>query len=175
MVHGWLILEQRPQLFSVDVYKRHIHPSANDRKMVKVGKSVSTLLALFAIISAPMVADASDGLYQLLQQLNGIFFIPVASIMLAGFFLSNISATGAKAGLFTGLVFYVICIFVLEVNLHFIHIWGIEFLLNIVVMYVVSFFYPNQKSLNTGNVNLLDLTEWKHTKRLSNLLQNFIF
>ena len=31
-------------------------------------------------------------------------------------------------------------------------------------MYVVSYFYPNQKSLNTGNVNLLDLTEWKHTK-----------
>ncbi len=164
------VLNSAATIFSVDVYKRHIHPFANDRKMVKVGKSVSMILALFAIISAPMVADASDGLYQLLQQLNGIFFIPVASIMLAGFFLSNISATGAKAGLFTGLVFYVICIFVLEVNLHFIHIWGIEFLLNIVVMYVVSFFYPNQKSLNTGNVNLLDLTEWKHTKRLSTAL-----
>ena len=37
-------------------------------------------------------------------------------------------------------------------------------------MYVVSFFYPNQKSLNIGNVNLLDLTEWKHTKRLSTAL-----
>ena len=103
------VLNSAATIFSVDVYKRHIHPFANDRKMVKVGKSVSMILALFAIISAPMVADASDGLYQLLQQLNGIFFIPVASIMLAGFFSSNISAIGAKAALFTGLVFYVIC------------------------------------------------------------------
>jgi SSS family solute:Na+ symporter len=114
-----------------------------------------------------MVANASDGLYQLLQQLNGIFFIPVASIMLAGFFLPNISAIGAKAALFTGLSFYVICIFILEVDLHFIHIWGIEFVLNITIMYCVSFLYPNQKKLNISNTNLLDLTEWKHTKRLS--------
>ena len=36
----------------------------------------SKLFAFFAIITAPLVANAPDGLYQLLQQLNGIFFIP---------------------------------------------------------------------------------------------------
>ena len=35
--------------------------------------------------------NAPDGLYQLLQQLNGIFFIPIGSIMIAGFFLKKIS------------------------------------------------------------------------------------
>ena len=161
------VLNSAATIFSVDVYKRHINPSSNDRKMVKIGKIVSATLAFFAIISAPMVANASDGLYQLLQQLNGIFFIPVASIILAGFFSSNVSAMGAKAALFTGLSFYIICIFLLEVNLHFIHIWGIEFLLNITIMYLVSFLYPNQKKLNISEINILDLTEWKHTKRLS--------
>ena len=33
--------------------------------------------------------SAPEGLYQLLQQLNGIFFIPLASVILAGFFLKN--------------------------------------------------------------------------------------
>lgn len=161
------VLNSAATIFSVDVYKRHINPSSSDRKMVKVGKSVSAILALFAIITAPMVANASDGLYQLLQQLNGIFFIPVASIMLAGFFLPKISAMGAKAALFSGLSFYIICIFILDVDLHFIHIWCIEFLLNMAIMFGVSYFYPNQKSLDLGDINLLDLTEWKHTKKLS--------
>ena len=34
-------------------------------------------------------------------------------------------------------------------------------------MYLVSFLYPNQKKLNISEINILDLTEWKHTKRLS--------
>ena len=34
-------------------------------------------------------------------------------------------------------------------------------------MFGVSYFYPNQKSLDLGDINLLDLTEWKHTKKLS--------
>ena len=74
---------------------------------------------------------------------------------------------GAKAALFSGLSFYIICIFILEVDLHFIHIWGVEFLLNVVIMFSVSYFYPNQKNLNTGIIDLIDLTEWKYTKGFS--------
>lgn len=161
------VLNSAATIFSVDVYKRHINPDTTDHNMVKIGKLVSTFLAVFAIVMAPMVANASDGLYQLLQQLNGIFFIPVASIMLAGFFLPKISATGAKAALFVGLTFYVMCTFILEVDLHFIHIWGIEFLLNLAVMFVVSHFYPNHKDLHTGEIELLDMTHWKYAKLFS--------
>jgi SSS family solute:Na+ symporter len=39
-----------------------------------------------------------------------------------------------------------------------------------VIMFGVSYFYPNQKSLDLGDINLLDLTEWKHTKKLSIVL-----
>ena len=52
--------------------------------MVRAGKTVSIILAVIAILTAPLVAGAPDGLYDLLQQLNGIFFIPIASVMLAG-------------------------------------------------------------------------------------------
>ena len=91
------VLNSAATIFSIDIYKRHFGKNSSDSKLVKVGKITSTILAVFAIMVAPMVANAPDGLYQLLQQLNGIFFIPIASIMLAGFFLKKISATGAKA------------------------------------------------------------------------------
>ncbi|MEC8615987.1 MAG: solute:sodium symporter family transporter, partial [Bacteroidota bacterium] len=85
------VLNSTATIFSIDIYKRHINKKVSASKMVKIGKLTSAILAIFAILVAPMVANAPDGLYQLLQQLNGIFFIPIASIMLAGFFTSYIS------------------------------------------------------------------------------------
>ena len=161
------VLNSAATIFSIDVYKRHLGKNSTDKKLVKVGKLTSTVLAIFAIMAAPMVSNAPDGLYQLLQQLNGIFFIPIASIMLAGFFLKRISATGAKAALFVGLAFYITTTFILKTDIHFIHIWGIEFLLNMAVMFGVSYFYPPERVFKAEDLHILDLKEWKYTKQMS--------
>lgn len=164
------VLNSAATIFSVDIYKRHINANVSDRKLVLIGKSTSTLLAISAIIAAPFVANAPEGLYQLLQQLNGIFFIPIASIILAGFFTKNISATGAKVALFVGLAFYIATTFILKVNIHFVHIWGIEFILNVLVMFIVSGFYPVKKDITLKSMNILDLSSWKYTKWMSVIL-----
>ena len=164
------VLNSAATIFSIDIYKRHLGVNSSDKKLVWVGKLASTILAIFAIIVAPMVANAPDGLYQLLQQLNGIFFIPIASIILAGFFLKRVSAMGAKVALMAGLAFYIITIFILKVDLHFIHIWGIEFLINILIMFVVSHFYPIKKEFKIDNLKIVDLREWKYTKHMSLIL-----
>ena len=161
------VLNSAATIFSIDIYKEHFGENCTDKKLVKVGKLTSTVLAIFAIIAAPMVANAPDGLYQLLQQLNGIFFIPIASIILAGFFLKKVSATGAKAALFVGLAFYITTTFILKTDIHFVHIWGIEFLINLAVMFGVSYFYPQDKEFKATDLHILDMKEWKYTKHLS--------
>lgn len=161
------VLNSAATIFSLDVYKRHINQNVSEKNLVRIGKMASAILAVFAILVAPFVANAPDGLYQLLQQLNGIFFIPIASIMLAGFFTKNISASGAKAALFVGLTFYILTTFILQVDIHYVHIWGIEFILNIVVMIVVSYFYPVTKVFNLKDLNYVEMKEWKYTKPLS--------
>jgi len=99
--------------------------------------------------------------------LNGIFFIPIASVLLAGFFIPSISATGAKVGLLTGFGFYILTSFLLDIRLHFIHIWGIEFILNIGVMYWVSSKYPRVVLMDVRTLDKMDLQHWKYTKPLS--------
>lgn len=164
------VLNSAATIFSIDVFKRHFNPTISDQKLVRIGKMTSAVLAVFAILVAPMVASAPDGLYQLLQQLNGIFFIPIASIMLAGFFTKSISATGAKAALFIGLAFYILTTFILKVDIHFVHIWGIEFLLNMLVMFGVSYFFPVGKVFNIKDLEVVEMKEWKYTKTLSIVL-----
>lgn len=164
------VLNSAVTLFTLGVYKRQIKPNADEKKLVKTGRIASVFLAIFAICVAPLVAQAPDGLYQLLQELNGIFFIPIASVLLGGFFIPQISAAGAKAAIFTGLAFYLVTTFWLKVDIHFIHVWGIEFVLNILVMLLVSRFYPNTnpyKPVHTGEVNI---EPWKYTKPVAIVL-----
>ncbi|MDF9799920.1 SSS family solute:Na+ symporter [Catalinimonas alkaloidigena] len=164
------VLNSTATIFSVGIYKRLIDKDATDRQLVRAGKISSTVLAIVAIMAAPLVASAPEGLYQLLQQLNGIFFIPIASIMIAGLFIPQISAAGAKAALFVGLAFYITATFILEIDIHFVHIWGIEFVLNLLVMFVVSRFYPNTERFQPSDFGELELNQWKYTKPFSIIL-----
>ena len=164
------VLNSAATIFSIDVFKRHFGKNASDKKLVRIGKLTSTILAVFAILVAPMVANAPDGLYQLLQQLNGIFFIPIASIMLAGFFLKKISAMAAKVALLIGLLFYILTTFIFKVDIHFVHIWGIEFVLNMLVMFAVSYFYPNKKAIKEEAHDFVEMKEWKFTKPMAVIL-----
>jgi SSS family solute:Na+ symporter len=164
------VLNSTATLFSIGIYKRFLYKSASERQMVRAGKLTSIVLAIFAILGAPMVAGAPDGLFLLLQQLNGIFFIPIASIMLAGLFIPQISASGAKVGMFFGSAFYILTSFVFPVDIHFVHLWGIEFVLNIIIMLVVSRFYPVVTKFQPGNSGIVDMQQWKYAKLMGAIL-----
>lgn len=164
------VLNSAATLFSLGVYKRQINPAASERKLVRIGKWTTICMAMFSIIAAPLVGKAPEGMYQLLQQLNGIFFIPIASILIGGFFIKKISATGAKVAIFTGLTFYIITSFILKVDLHFVHVWGIEFLLNMLVMLVVSSIYKNKNQYTPTYTGEVNITPWKYAKPVGLLL-----
>ncbi len=160
-------LNSAATVFSLGIFKRYVRKDASEKSLVRIGKWTSAVLALFAIGIAPFVANAPAGLYQLLQQLNGIFFIPIASVVTAGFLFPKVSAAGAKAGLAFGLVFYVFMDYVLAVNLHFVHLWGIEFVLNLIVMHVISFLTPKDPKFILYDAGKLDLSPWKYAKVFS--------
>lgn len=160
-------LNSAATVFSLGIFKRYISKTATDVQVVRIGKWISALLAIFAIGIAPFVANAPEGLYQLLQQLNGIFFIPIASVVIAGFLFPKVSASGAKAGLVFGLFFYVLMYYVLQADLHFVHIWGIEFVLNIGVMHIASLVWPVKHPFEMKDAGVLDLRPWKYTKPFS--------
>lgn len=166
-------LNSAATLFSLGIFKRYINKGTSEKHLVAIGKWTSAVLAVFAIGIAPFVANAPEGLYQLLQQLNGIFFIPIASVIIAGFLFPKVSAAGAKIGLLFGLIFYVVMDHIIQVNLHFIHIWGIEFVLNIIVMHIASALMKKDKKFVMEDAGILDLKPWKYAKHFSVLLVSF--
>ncbi|MEM9325367.1 MAG: solute:sodium symporter family transporter [Bacteroidota bacterium] len=163
-------LNSAATIFSLGIYKRYIHQGADEAKAVRIGKSVSIVLAVASILLAPYVARAPAGLYQLLQQLNGIFFVPMASVIIAGFIFPRVSARGAISGLLFGLAFYVLTYFILAVDVHFVHIWGAEFVLNIAIMHIVSHYYPRTDSFEVKDEGVLDVSPWKYANLFGSIL-----
>ena len=160
-------LNSAATVFSLGIYKRYISKDSSEKKLVNIGKWTSALLAIFAIGIAPFVANAPEGLYQLLQQLNGIFFIPIASVIIAGFLFPKVTSSGAKVGLVFGLMFYIVTYYILELDLHFVHIWGIEFVLNIAIMHLASMVFPKEERFIMKDAGILDLKPWKYAKAFS--------
>jgi SSS family solute:Na+ symporter len=132
--------------------------------MVRVGKICSAILAVFAILMAPLMSNAPEGLYQLMQKLNGFFYVPLGAIMLAGFFLKYVSPAGAKVSLAVGIAFYFTTTFIIDTGIHFVHLFGIMFLIMIATMYIVSYFYPVSKIFKVHDARVIDLKEWKYAK-----------
>lgn len=164
------VINSAATIFCIDIYKIHINKKVTEERLVKVGKICSTILSVFAIMIAPMMSNAPQGLYQLMQKLNGFFYIPLGAIMIAGFFLKKVSASGAKISLLVGLIFYFITTFILDTGIHFVHMWGIMFLLMILTMYIVSYFRPNKESFSIDDIHVVDLKEWKYAKVVAGVI-----
>ena len=76
----------------------------------------------------------------------------------------------AKCALFIGLAFYITTTFILKVDVHFVHIWGIEFVLNMLIMFGVSYWFPREHIAEEQMPEVVDMQGWKHAPVLSAIL-----
>ena len=77
---------------------------------------------------------------------------------------------GCGIKLFFGLAFYILTSFIFKVDIHFIHLWGIEFILNLIIMFVVSWLYPRDNIIEDEVEEKVNMKGWKYTPHLSVVL-----
>lgn len=153
-------------LFTINIFKKTLKPDASEEQIVKVGKYLGLGLALVAMLVAPLVANAPDGLFYLIQQLQGIFNSPILSVVLVGLLTKHVPAIAAKLGLLFGMSAYILFNFVIQVDIHFFHLVGLLFVLNVVFMLTVGYFYPQEayEEVYTEQVNI---QPWSMVKPVS--------
>ncbi|MDE9430764.1 solute:sodium symporter family transporter [Xenorhabdus bovienii] len=156
-------------LFIVNIYKPRINPNATETQTVAVGKYLGLGLALATMIIAPLVANAPDGLFYLIQQLQGIFNAPILSVVLVGLMTKRVPPIAAKLGLLFGVSVYIICNFILHINIHFFHLVGILFVLNIIFMLTIGYFFPAE-TYQEVYTKQVDITPWSMVKPMGWLI-----
>ncbi|WP_034917802.1 solute:sodium symporter family transporter [Gillisia sp. CAL575] len=187
------VLNSSVTLFGMDVYKQHINKDASEKKVVKYGKTFGVILAIAAMFIAPLIANAGS-LYAYLQEINGIYSIPILTIIVIGYTTKRVPAIAAKIGLISGCLLYILSQFILQpffINKaleeaqaagitdqatlaltkaqaypHFLDIMAILFLLNIAIMLIIGKFKPREEPYILEYTKQVDITPWKYTKQV---------
>ncbi|NAS32502.1 solute:sodium symporter family transporter [Flavobacteriaceae bacterium R38] len=191
------VLNSSVTLFGVDIYKEHLNKGANEKTVVKYGKLFGIALAFAAMFIAPFL-ESLDSIFSYLQQVNGIYSIPILTIIFIGFTTKRVPAIAAKIGLLSGSVLYIISEFIVrpwlvnkalaeaevsgitdeaslalieaEAYPHFLHIMAILFLLNVAIMLLIGKLYPQKESYRQEYTKQVDITPYKYVKQLGALI-----
>ncbi|MBB79675.1 MAG: solute:sodium symporter family transporter [Roseibacillus sp.] len=177
------VLNSSATLFSLGVYKKIIRPNASQHQLVMSGRICSAVVAVLAVIAAPLIFLNVDGLFEKFQSLNGIYFIPLLAIVLFGFF--NRTANGATAviTIVAGLAAMVLGTFfggaealdpetnkviskgwMIDTFRSGFHYMGAVFAVLLLLQFLLSGFMKRPSPYVQQDAKVVDLTPWKHAK-----------
>ncbi|SFZ94309.1 solute:Na+ symporter, SSS family [Flaviramulus basaltis] len=151
-------------LFGLDFYKEYINKNASEIQVVKAGKIFGIVLALFSMGIAPLLYGVEGGIFTYLQELNGTHSVPILAIVIVGIFSKRVSGKAANIAILFSVVTYLITLYVIKPNISFLHLMGILFVLTIIIMFVVSKFYPRETDYSQEYTKQVDIVPWKHLK-----------
>lgn len=163
-------LNSTATLFSLGVYKKLIkHDKTDDAAVIKMGKIVGLVVAIFAMCTAPILAS-QDGIFGYLQKMNALYFIPIFSVVVAGLLFRRVPAFGANLALIVSIIVLICGYFVpafeefLDDRVHGFHFIGLVFLLAIVIQVLFSFIAGRKEPWTIQDAGIVDMTPWKLAK-----------
>ncbi len=137
-------------MFSLGVYRRYLHPHANDRQTVRAGRVFGTVIAIAAMTGAPLLAG-QESIFGYLQKMNGLYFIPIFAVVLVGMLSKRVPAFAANLALVVGVLLIGIGYFVPAMQpvvemVHGFHFLGIVFVFLVALMLVIGGFAPRSEA-----------------------------
>ena len=170
-------------LFSVGLYKNVLKKNATDAQVVRSGKIFGWIIAISAMVIAPLLDHPvikDRGIFDYLQKMNGMYFIPIFAIVLIGMLTKRVPAIAAKIGLVVGFAVIAIGYFVspfdiIVESLHEFHFLGIVFSWLLILMLVIGEIKPRETEFHQEDVGAVDMTPWRFAKPVGLLLILIVF
>lgn len=116
-------LNSSAALYVCDIHNSYLKAKTGIRK---ISVTISILFALMGILLVPAYIGA-ESIIQLIQQLIGLFSMPILAAFITGLLFRNVDARAVIASLFFGSVLYAVFTFVWT-PLHFLHLMAITLL-----------------------------------------------
>ncbi|MDQ8201190.1 solute:sodium symporter family transporter [Pelagicoccus enzymogenes] len=163
-------LNSTSALFSLGLYKHIINPKGTERQVVRSAKIFVVLVAVMAMLIAPALAG-QESIFKYLQKMNGIYFIPIFSVVVVGLLNRRVPAVAGRIGLVTGIVLIALgyflpgfSTFLAAAGIHEFHFLGIVFALIVGLMHVVGAVKPRSEPWVMVATNEVDMTPWKNAR-----------
>ncbi|MAU71705.1 MAG: solute:sodium symporter family transporter [Pseudozobellia sp.] len=187
------VLNSSVTLFGLDIYKQHINKDAAEHTVVKYGKIFGVCLALAAMFIAPIIESAGS-IFDYLQEVNGIYNIPILTIIVVGYLTKRVPAIAAKIAIFLGSGLYILSQFFIgpsrvekaleaakasgitdetalriveaEAYPHYLHIMAILFLMNVAIMLIIGKIKPRETPYIQEYTKQVSIEPYKYVKQV---------
>lgn len=158
-------LNSTATLFSLSVYQQMIRPSATDAEVVRSGRWAGWIVAIASMTMAPMLAG-QESIFAYLQDMNGLYFIPIFAVVLVGLLTRRVPAVAANVALVTGVVVLVLGYFVdpfaaMASTINRFHFLGIVFAGLVGLMLVIGRMRPRATPWVQAETRSVDMTPWR--------------
>lgn len=158
-------------LFSLGIFKKHLKPEATDLQVVRSGRIFGWTIAVAAMTIAPLLAG-QESIFGYLQKMNGMYFIPIFSVVVVGMLSKRVPPLAAKIALLLGLALIAIGYFEpntakflgQEIELHDFHFLGSVFAFLVLLMLVFGLVAPRSTPWVQQDVGAVDMTPWRHAR-----------
>ncbi|RME65629.1 MAG: solute:sodium symporter family transporter [Alphaproteobacteria bacterium] len=156
------LLNSAATLFCLDVYVPLRKGKVGDKELIRVAKIASIVVALFSFITAPLLQYSPEGLFQIMRLFTGFYSIPIIAIVLVGLFTRHVPPQAAKIALLFHIIAYGVLNFVIDSGLHFIHVFGILFVVQVVIMLAMGRWHPLATPWHYQRHEKVDMTPWRY-------------
>jgi len=163
------IINSSATLFVIDLYGP-ITGCKDERKLVRVGKVASVFFSLISVAIAPLLLNTPNGIFDLMRRFTGFYSVPIIAIVLVGFLTRRVPACAAKFALIFHVLAYGIYSFAgLDnvLSLHFIHVMGILFVIEVSSMLILGVLKPAEWRPLDVKPDPIPMEKWKYADRAS--------
>ncbi|WP_306550658.1 sodium/sugar symporter [Daejeonella sp.] len=160
-------------IFTLDIYKKKINPSAGEQKQVQVGRWVIVISMIMAVAIAPYLGIDKKGGFQYIQEYTGFVSPGIFAMFILGFFWKKTTSNAALFATIGGFILSVLFkISPNYVDLEFLHAsgyaipntegifeipfidrMGFVFVICVVFMYIISM-YENRNGVITDGLEI---------------------
>jgi solute:Na+ symporter, SSS family len=154
-------------LYGYGFYKAVWKKDATDQQIVKAGKWFGWVVALASMTIAPLLIG-QESIFQYLQQMNGIYFIPILAVVTVGILGRRIPPLAAKLALAGGCLFIAVGYFVPPFSgwvaaMTEFHFLGLAFALLVGMMLIIGIYKPMPEAWEQEYTEDVDMTPWKYS------------
>ncbi len=155
-------------LFSLGLYKGVFKRDADNKSVVRSSRIFGWVMAAIAMTLAPLL-DGQASIFSYLQKMNGIYFIPILSVVLVGMLTRRVPPYAAKIALITGFVaiacgYFIPPLAAIVASMHEFHFLGLVFAYLVIIMLVIGEMRPMPEPWQQQDAGAVDLTPWRHAR-----------
>ena len=152
------LINSTSTIFTIDIYKKYINPTASDITMVNTGRIASVIALLVALFATKPLLGSLDQAFQYIQEYSSLIYPGVVTVFCLGLFWKRASTIAASVTAILTIPLGVLFKFLLPETPF--HIRG-SYIFIILVLLFITISLHNKKTMPTEEIALADRRKMK--------------